>query len=120
MPGFGAAQRFTLAVHRNQGGIMKRSFATVCVLACTLSVAACSSSVPSETDNVVVGYDILTENLSPDVTARGVMLAAVLLVAGDIEQAVAKGTVTPAEVDEARTAIDDGTLDLWRQRAETE
>ncbi|MEY5017173.1 MAG: hypothetical protein RL431_222 [Actinomycetota bacterium] len=99
---------------------MKRSFAVVCALVCALSLSSCSSSVPTETDNVVVGYDILTDDLAPDVTARGVMLAAVLLVAGDIEQAVAKGTVTPAEVDEARSAIDAGTLDLWRQRAETE
>lgn len=99
---------------------MKRSVGAALVVACVMSVAACSSTVPAETDNVVSGYDILTEDLSPDVTARGVMLAAVLLVAGDIEQAVAKGTVTPAEVDEARTAIEDGTLDLWRQRAETE
>jgi hypothetical protein len=61
---------------------------------------------------------ILTAELASDVSAEGVLLAAVLLRAGSIEEAVANGTVTPAEVDEARQAIDESTLDLWQQRAE--
>jgi hypothetical protein len=31
-----------------------------------------------------------------------------------------KGTVTQAEVDAAREAMTDGTLDMWRQRAESD
>ena len=85
-----------------------------------LSLTGCASGVPTETTNVISGNDILTADLSADLTARGVVLAAVLLVAGDIEVAVSNGPVTPAEVDAAQKAIDEGTLDLWRQRAEAE
>ena len=58
---------------------------------------------------------------APDaLTAEGVVLAAVLLSTADITAAVAEGLVTPAEVDAARAAIEDGTLDEWRQKAEQE
>ncbi|WP_193508935.1 hypothetical protein [Cryobacterium sp. BB736] len=58
---------------------------------------------------------------APDaLTAEGVVLAAVLLSTADITAAVAEGLVTPAEVDAARAAIEDGTLDEWRVRAEKE
>jgi hypothetical protein len=58
---------------------------------------------------------------APDaVTAEGVVLAAVLLTTADITAAVAEGLVTPAEVDAARAAIEDGTLDAWRVKAEQE
>lgn len=53
-----------------------------------------------------------------DVTASGVVLAATLIAAGNIDDAVASGLVTPAEVDEARAAIEDGTLDRWVALAE--
>jgi hypothetical protein len=39
---------------------------------------------------------------------------------GDAEEGIASGRITPAEVYEAKQAIEDGTLDLWRQRAESE
>lgn len=55
-----------------------------------------------------------------DLTAAGVVLAAVLLTTSDITAAVAEGLVTPAEVDAARAAIADGTLDEWRLKAEAE
>jgi hypothetical protein len=84
----------------------------------TGTVAGCAMTVPNESMSVIDGNDILTANLGTDVSARGVVLAAVLLVAGDIEKGLAEGIVTPAEVDEARLAIDSGTLDMWRQRAE--
>ncbi len=99
---------------------MKRTLAMLGAAAVSIALVGCSAEVPTTTDNVVAGYDILTSDLAPDVTARGVMLASVILVAGDIEKAVADGTVTPAEVAEARASIEAGTLDLWRQRAETE
>jgi hypothetical protein len=82
------------------------------------TVAGCAMTVPSESMSVIDGNDILTADLGADVSARGVVLAAVLLVAGDIDKGLAEGIVTPSEVDEARLAIDSGTLDMWRQRAE--
>lgn len=85
-----------------------------------LSLAACSTSVPNETTSIIEGNDILTADLGSDVTAKGVVLAAVVLVAGDIDKAVADGSVTAAEADAARNAIAEGTLDLWRQRAEAD
>lgn len=57
-------------------------------------------------------------DMPPDVTASGVVLAATLIAAGNIEDAVASGLVTPAEVDEARDAIESGTLDRWVALAE--
>lgn len=62
-----------------------------------------------------------TEVRAPEsITAKGVVLAAVLLSTADITASVAEGLVTPAEVDAARKAIKDGTLDEWRQKAEKE
>lgn len=100
----------------------KLSALAAIVLASTvsLSLAACSNSVPTETTSIIEGNDILTADLGPDITAKGVVLAAVVLVAGDIDQAVADGSVTAAEADAARKAIAEGTLDLWRQRAEAD
>lgn len=48
-----------------------------------------------------------------DVSAFGVILAAVLLASGDVEQAVADGVVTAAEVDAAAAAVRDDTLSQW-------
>lgn len=62
--------------------------------------------------------DILTKELPADVSAKGVILAAVLLSTADIEEAISSGLVTPAEVATAQQAIEDGTLDIWRERAE--
>lgn len=93
---------------------------TIAGLVLAGSLAGCSMSVPSESMSVIEGNDILTADLGADVSARGVVLAAVLLVAGDIEKGLAQGVVTVAEVDEARTAIESGTLDMWRQRAESD
>ena len=92
--------------------------ATAAVMLTTL--AGCATSVPSESMSVLNGNGILTADLGTDVTARGVVLAAVLLVAGDVEKALTKGLVTAPEVDAARKAIAEGTLDMWRQRAEAD
>lgn len=51
---------------------------------------------------------------APDVRPDGVLIAALLLAGGgDLEEAVADGLVTPAEVDTAAAALDDGTLAAW-------
>lgn len=92
------------------------------VLASTLplALAGCSTDVPTESTSIIEGNDILTADLGTNITAKGVVLAAVVLVAGDVEKALADGTVTADEVAAARKAIADGNLDLWRQRAEAD
>jgi hypothetical protein len=65
-------------------------------------------------------WSIVNGDLPEDVTAKNVLVAAILLSTSDIDGAVAEGIVTPAEVDAAAAAIKDGTLDLWRQRAEAD
>jgi hypothetical protein len=84
------------------------------------TLVGCAPSVPTESMSVLNGNGILTADLGNDVTARGVVLAAVLLVAGDVEKALTEGLVTASEVDAARKAIDEGTMDMWRQRAEAD
>ena len=81
-----------------------------------VALTACAAA----TDAAPSPHPILASELPSDLTARGVLLAAVLLSDGDVEQAVADGLVTPAEVDEAIRAIETGELDVWAQRAETE
>jgi hypothetical protein len=103
---------------RASSRLIVATVATAAVLLTTL--AGCATSVPSESMSVLNGNGILTADLGTDVTARGVVLAAVLLVAGDVEKALAKGLVTAPEVDAARKAIAEGTLDMWRQRAEAD
>lgn len=85
-----------------------------------MTLSACATSVPTETTSVIEGNDILTADLGSDLTAKGVVLAAVVLVAGNVDKALADGTVTPGEVEAAREAIANGNLDLWRQRAEAD
>lgn len=51
------------------------------------------------------------------VEATGVVLAAVLLAAGDVEAAVAAGLVSPSEVDQAALAVEAGTMATWIDRA---
>lgn len=69
---------------------------------------------------VAESSDIMSMELPTDVSAQGVVLAAVLLSTSDIELALTEGLVTPAEVDLAQAALDDGTLQQWQQRAERE
>jgi hypothetical protein len=102
---------------------MRRQIAAITIaLACALPVtlAGCSTTVPTETTSIIEGNDILTADLGNDLSAKGVVMAAVVLVAGDVDKALADGTVTPAEVEAARKAIAAGNLDLWRQRAEAD
>jgi len=86
----------------------------VVALAIPLSLSACT---PASTPQPSSSSDILTRALPTDVTARGVLLAAVILKVGDIDASISDGLVTPAEVDEAKLALEQGTLSLWEQRA---
>jgi hypothetical protein len=83
-----------------------------------LALTGCATEVPTSTTTILAADEILTSDLASGVTAQGVLLAAVLLVAGDVEAALDKGIVTSAEVNTAQLAVDEGTLDVWRQRAE--
>ena len=83
-----------------------------------LFLTGCATEVPTSTTTILAADEILTSDLASGVTAQGVLLAAVLLVAGDVEAALDKGIVTSAEVNTAQLAVDEGTLDVWRQRAE--
>jgi hypothetical protein len=78
----------------------------------TGTLAACSLPSGVESGN------ILTDQLPDNVTADGVLLAAVILSSGDIQAAVEKNIVSSAEVNEVRDSILANTLELWRQRAE--
>ena len=89
------------------------SVALLCVGALTACQSQASNSEASSSS-------ILTMELPPEVSAKGVVLAAVLLSTSDIEAALAEGLVTPTELEYAQSAIDDGTLDEWKQRAEKE
>jgi hypothetical protein len=55
--------------------------------------------------------------LPEGVTAHGVLLAAYLLTHGDIARAVEEALVSPAEVDVARDAIANGSLQGWVDKA---
>jgi hypothetical protein len=113
---------YTGAMEQKRAFLAPRPIVTSVVAAALLlsTLAGCAPSVPTESMSVLNGNGILTADLGNDVTARGVVLAAVLLVAGDVEKALTKGLVTAPEVDAARKAIDEGTMDMWRQRAEAD
>lgn len=80
-----------------------------------LTLIACGDNGTDTTTTTVVDQSIIE---SSDVSATGVLLAAVLLVDGDVEQALADARVTVAEVDAAATAIENDTLDRWAALAE--
>jgi len=61
-----------------------------------------------------------TTTFLSDANPTRVLLAAVILASGDIEKAIIEGLVTSSDVDAAAAAIKDGTLDAWRERAESE
>lgn len=100
--------------------VVRRSLAGLCLVA--LAVAGLSACAPEPQPAVTPSAtsDILTKKLPNDVSAKGVILAAVLLSTADITAAVENGLVTPAEVATAKQAMSDGTLDFWRQRAEAD
>lgn len=110
------------------GAVRARPF-LVLALVGSLAVVGCSDeSQPMSTSPdtaVVPSTDTPTDVSKPadgtipeDVTPSGVLLAATLIASGDVDDAVASGLVTPAEVDEAIAAIEAGTLDRWVALAE--
>ena len=83
-------------------------------------LSGCSTVVPDQTTHVIGGNEVLTAKLADDLSAKGVVAASVIIVAGDIEKSVKAGIVTRAEADAAQKAINDGTLDLWRRRMQSD
>lgn len=75
----------------------------------------------SITEDEMRSQTIPSADLLPEGSnAFGVVTAALLISAGDLDKALLEGQVTPSEVKYAMLAIKDGTLDLWRNIAETE
>lgn len=54
------------------------------------------------------------------VTAKGVVLATVIIATGNVSSAIEQGLVSPQEVDLARKAIAEGTVQDWVDAAEKE
>ena len=88
------------------------------ILLVTTLLSGCAAAQTPAPEVSLGDSPILTKQLSDSVTAFGVVLAAVLITSGDVEKALAEGLVTPEEIQEAQKAIQDGQVDLWRQRAE--
>lgn len=108
-----------------------RTYSLAALAAGALTINACSTddepmaSVPDtamspSTDAPADSTQPESSELPDDVRAAGVVLAATLIATGNIDDAVASGLVSPAEVDEARKAIEDGSLDRWVSLAEAE
>ena len=94
----------------------RASLAATAALLISFAIPGCSAAPGA----APAPHPTLTRELPSDLSARGVLLAAVLLSEGDVERAVADGLVTPAEGDEAIRAIEGGALDVWAERAERE
>lgn len=90
------------------------------VISSVVLLTGCSSSSTTESSQSPTASAILTMELPDDVTAKGVVLAAVIMKAGNVEEAVANGLVTPAEVDYALEAVEFGLLEDWKNRAEAD
>ena len=92
-------------------------------LAALFFVAGCESGVSEVEQNpeqdVVVEQDFPESEaeLPEGVTAQGVVLAAYLLTNGDVALAVEGALVSPEEVELARKAIAEETLQEWVDRA---
>lgn len=77
------------------------------------ALSSCASEPKTEQTKETV-----TLETSTTVTAEGVLTAAVILSSGNIEDALAKGIVTPDEVVEAEKAIKTNTLNDWKIAAQ--
>ena len=92
---------------------MFKKIIVIAVLASTATLALTACSNDSKTEQAATA-------INSNVSAEGVLTAAVILSTGDIDAAVANGTVTPDEVTAAQEAIKNGTLNQYRQKAELE
>ena len=70
-------------------------------------------------DQTNTKLDSIELPLPEGVTAEGVLLAAYLITSGDISLAVEQALVSPSEVELARKAMDEDTLQDWVDLAST-
>lgn len=101
-----------------------KKFRILGIFALLLTVSVgCSENVSTDnqnnSDQTSTNPDSIELPLSDGVTANGVLLAAYLITSGDIALAVEQALVSPDEVELARKAIDDGTLQEWVDLAST-
>jgi hypothetical protein len=100
-----------------------------------LSVSGCADEAPTteevveqltestqgEPRNLEIEYtDPATVELPEGSDALGVVTAAILITSGNIDEAIASGRVTAVEVDYAVLAIEEQTLNLWKEMVLTE
>lgn len=78
--------------------------------------APTSPTVPVEEEPTSAVPDPLPEF----VTAKGVVLATVIIATGNVSSAIEQGLVSPQEVDLARKAIAEGHVQDWVDAAEAE
>ncbi len=100
---------------RNPFAMSPRTAIVATFLTAVLGMSACSSGSGTES---VVSTAVAPTTLDES-RATQVLLAAVILATGDVEDALLQGLVTPADVQDATDAIADGTLDQWRDTAES-
>ena len=72
-------------------------------------------SIGDDTSAVV---DVLPDGIPDDVEPDKVLLAAIILAAGDVDVALSEALVTAEEVDLAAEALENGSLGGWVFRAE--
>lgn len=77
-------------------------------------------TTPSDSDTASTLTMPSSVQLPNGSNALGVVTAGVLIASGDISKAIETGQVTPSEVKYARLAIEEGTMDLWRELAEAD
>lgn len=63
---------------------------------------------------------VVPEVLPANVTARGVVLATVIIATGNVSSAIEQGLISPQEVDLARKAIAAGATQDWIDAADEE
>lgn len=113
---------------------MRRIGLSHCALALVFITSGCSADEPSPVPRAVpqsvsdpapdvtivvgsgltdTGPAVLPEPTGYDIDPLGVLLAAIIILTGDVESAVATGLVRPVEVDVALLALSSGALDDW-------
>lgn len=107
----------------------RRSLLAACVVTLfVLTGCASNEPQPAPAPSDIVEEPTLGEqdvsavpNPLPDfVTAKGVVLATVIIATGNVSSAIEQGLVSPQEVDLARKAIAEGTVQDWVDAAEME
>lgn len=116
----------TLMKTKTAAFITALAFSATALAGCsTMDVALPEESTvtittPGESDSATSITMPSSVQLPNGSNALGVVTAGVLLASGDITKAIETGQVTPSEVKYARLAIQEGTMDLWREIAEAD